>query len=185
MPERLELDRKSLADFARTSPRFRVRYEARRKAGGAVVHVEGLNGRTSEWEPVRVPAELLAELADTGIEVVAGQVTSNLEAPLAPTSLDTTAQFVGLLLEPETLPGRLLAKVMGIFARAVALHFGFPGFAAGLIGRAVEHLFSPVPKPTGARGRAAKDVEGFTVICDLLGGHVTPTVVDFVAGHLG
>jgi hypothetical protein len=174
-----------LTDFALTSPRFRVRYEARRNAGGAVAHLEGLNAGKSKWESVEVPAELLAQLAGPGIGVIAGQVTSNLEARLAPTSLDVTAQFAGLLLQPETLPGRLLAKVMGIFARAVALHFGLPGFAAGLVGRAVEQLFSPVPEPTGARGRAAEDVEEFTVTCDLLGGHVTPTVVDFVAGHLG
>ena len=154
-----------LAVLAERSPEFRVKYEARRGAGdGAVVCLEAFDARAeTEWTQVGISAELVSALAGLPAGVVADQVTSVVDAGLAPTSLDVTAQFVRLLLEPEKLAPMLLAKVMGIFAYAVAMHFGLGIWVARCVRSAVERWFGTVSAPAGARGKAAEAVERFTV----------------------
>ena len=107
-------------------------------------------------------------------------VATWLKRLLKPTPLDVTADWVTILLEPETWPGRLVAKSMGLLGRVVALHAGCPALVASWIGDAIERLCGQMVKvPEGARAVAAEDVEELTVACDLSGGYVTPEVVDF------
>ena len=167
---------KCLTAFASDHPKFRVTYGR----GRGAMRLEVAGAGAEAWESIDI-AELPEEspegprpgLASLIASVTAGQF-------LKPTPLDVTADWVTILLEPETWPGRLVAKSMGLLGRVVALHAGCPALVASWIGDAIERLCGQMVKvPEGARAVAAEDVEELTVACDLSGGYVTPEVVDF------
>jgi len=141
--------------LAGQSSRFRVTYEVDPVVIGRrvrVVEVAVPGDEPDTWEPRSIPA-VASGLKRLGIGVAIDQMKQSVRPMLVPTSLDVTAGFLGMWLQPK----KLVAKVMGIAVKVVVLHLGWPPLVAGWIGSGVERLCSSLQESEGMRGTAAEE----------------------------